>query len=709
MILGIENAKDMSLKKTRAGKPKCGEEKPYCLRCSRSGFKCDGYQNNSVEKTNRKKLPRLLIPKTRRLPSQPSLPLSHSSICDSTIINSKPKLACDSFELLNKLCYTPITSSSPEENRHTFVPLPKLLLSSPFSQKRNDYFSTIPHKVNILSPSTYASTLTPPDSASINTPQCYDTCSEDQKDSFISCNRRESCRYPVHTCLLYREVDGLRFEIHCTFFTCLLFQIFENFDFHHDENENDEKSPSLVQVTAGIRKIREWVTGTPQESKVASNSSYFAKCQGQMQNNRNHKNNFDSADALLKTLESYVANIAESRTREKYTMFWHQSQKAIRCIPQIWSTLDEARKSLVEVVERNQHWLRLTMYLNFSEPQNSPLPIYSFCSSLIPNLSCPDVFLSFSSTAPERTQMLDELSRWDSAFQPLLNASHMSCAAQSDFLVTSILRMQWLASWILSSDEAIGGYDINANYGVKKWIVEFNELSGIADILLREWPSHQCLWKKAEDRGIVGFDIQQQREIPKRNMEDMNDNLFMQYWVFSLPFLVPLITIAWHYRHRCLRALTVKLLNYCPDQDTSVEEKNKDQDVLTCERSGFNGQIMAKIMAWLFSIEEESWCLGTFTTMKSPVRQGDDGNYCCPESSSIWCCSYSKTPSTNIDEGSFVSGEDVKSDCIPDWARASHVSMSYDEEGKGIKVRCYQAVRSLGSHVGQWRDVLIPW
>lgn len=733
MVLGNENSK-----KTRTGKPKvrtgcqtcktrrvkCGEEKPCCLRCSRSGFKCDGYQSTSFEKTPRKKLPSLLIPKFRRSQIKSAEPFGHSSISDRTVITFTPNSAYDSFELSQKDLYlglTPSSSSSlsPGESRQTLEPLSGNSFTSPFSPYSNDYGCVAPHRVTTLPRSNNETPYTPQANNFLFCipSQCHETYSKNQKYSFKSPESKLSYQNSADNCLLYREVDGLKFEIHCTFFTCLLFQIFENSDLYRDEWETKKLSTSLIQVTAGLRQIRDWVAANSQAIKSIPESNNLSLCQNFRETNCWDES--DRANIILKNLESHVAIIAELRAKENNVFFWRLSQEAAQRIPQIWSTLDEARKNLVEIVERNQRWLRTTMYLNFVEDRKQfSLPIRSFCSSLVPRLVHPDIYLSLSSKAKERAQILDELSRWNYAFQPLLNASHLTCASQSNFIMASILRMQWLANWIICADENIGADSININ---KEKLNEFGELFDIADILLKEWLSHQHHKTKVEGMQKC-CDTSHQEEYSQFYFGDENNYWFMQYWLFNLPFLSPLITIAWLYRHRPLRTLTSKLLNCCPDQDTNVKEGKNKQNLIIFRKNGLNRQIMAKVLAWLFLIEEESWRLGstitttdtniTGTSTKIPIFSSNNYTDCkILEDGSVEHCICSNISSTKLDNGgSDDASTEIKSDYIPDWARARQVSMSYDDgDGKGVKVGCLQAVGYLGSAMGQWRDILIPW
>ncbi|KAG4433042.1 hypothetical protein IFR05_011481 [Cadophora sp. M221] len=529
-----DNAAEVKIKKTRASKPKvktgcqtckirrvkCDETKPSCLRCVRFGHQCDGYSNKSPSKPTSSKSSRTLVPKS---PSQSPVSISGppSEYPETSSSDYSPSATSPT-----KIYPSPtrLLFQTPHEYQafQTFCSRTSHELSSAFS---TDLWTRLMLQACETSPSIRHAVVAI-GALNLSTPSPW-------PESSVGTLRHQFAfrQYSKALCLLRRDVAGGFCDLRTTLIACLLFYCFESY---HGYDE--------MQVYSGLKLIREWAS-----------SFYGPDESGRLRTKIGSENPHIVEDDILRAfgnLEIQVMTYADGRTREAHEHYRHCGQASIDEMPEIFSSLEEARTMLELVIRRSMHWLRSTMHLqNFSthsSPNSSPT------SDTEDNGPC-SLFFDVDPTFEERLETLKEYERWDGAFRPLLNHSRKGSAPHEEFLLASTLRLHWLAGYM--SIASNNSHSSLVNNG--RFTTELEELVDIARILL-ENPE-----KGNSENGNTGY-------------------------VFDLQIIVPLMTVGWIYRHRSLRREAIQLLLRSPRKE-----------------GVWDGIVVGKIMAWLAEIEEE--------------------------------------------------------------------------------------------------------
>lgn len=322
-------------------------------------------------------------------------------------------------------------------------------------------------------------------------------------------------QYSKALCLLRRDVAGGTHDLRTTLISSLLFYCFESFHGYHEL--------AISQVYTGLQQIREWAS-----------SFYSPRPSGR-----------EIESDILRafgSLEIQVMLYADGRTREAHENYRRSGQGVIEGMPAVFGSLEEAREVLEVVIRRSMHWLRSTMHLHtFSTPRSTSADTSDKERGLFF-----DVDPSFS----ERMSTLDEYSRWNSAFTPLLNHARSRSSPHSTFILASTLRLHWLAGYMS--------------------IASNNSRSALVNN-----PKHTLL-------------LQELVEIARRLLAEEGGE-----WVFDMQIIVPLLTVGWIYRHRALRREAIELLARSPRKEGLGE-------------GGWDGRVVGKIMDWLVGVEEDA-------------------------------------------------------------------------------------------------------
>ncbi|KAL2070209.1 hypothetical protein VTL71DRAFT_13235 [Oculimacula yallundae] len=527
---------DIKIKKTRASKPKvktgcqtckirrvkCDETKPSCVRCVRFGHQCDGYSNKSSSKSSSSKNSRTLVPKS---PSQSPINLSRLSSEFSDI-------------------GSPVTSPAAASPTKIYPSPARLLFQTPYEYHAFQTFcSRTSHELSSeVSTDLWTRLMLQACETSASIRQAVisigslNVATPPWPESPVGTLRHQFAfrQYSKSLCLLRRDVAGGFCDLRTTLIACLLFYCFESYHGYHEMAVN--------QVYSGLKHIREWASSfcAPDESgklrtKVASENPQVVE---------------DDILRAFGNLEIQVMTYADGRTREAHEHYRHYGQASIDEMPEIFTSLEQARIMLELVIRRSMHWLRSTMHLqNFSTnstPASSPTSDTEDSSPCL-------LFFDVDPTFEERLETLKEYERWDDAFMPLLNHSRKGSAPHEEFLLASSLRLHWLAGYM--SIASNNSHSSLVNNG--KFTTELEELVDIARILLA-------------------------------NSTQGNSTNGTTAYVFDMQIIVPLMTVGWVYRHRSLRREAIQLLLRSPRKE-----------------GAWDGMVIGKIMAWLAEIEEE--------------------------------------------------------------------------------------------------------
>lgn len=504
-------------------------------------------------------------------------------------------------------------------------------------------------------------------------------------------------QYTTAVCSLQRDVAGIKYEVRTTLTACLLWRCFESFHTCHDRDAE--------RVYAGLRRFRDWTF-----------SHYSLALPNRLKTGVPLTENPSTEDDIacaFDSLEMQTLLYADSLNMEAHRLAERQDVRVFRTAPEVFASLLEARTALENIIRRSMHGLASSMHTSTFPPSalSSTLKVHTNPdTNTYTNILSTPLFYDIDTEGSEQYRRRCEYISWDEAFKPLTRNPNLDPHPYSQRKVSpQSLNLLALASFILISCNNCALTLTHSG----RFARELADITNLAHVVLDD------LLAAAPDRSAA----------PPLDAHS-----------YDLYMLIPLMSIAWLYRHRVLRRVAIELLLRSP-RAHNLPSRNLNMSSTPAPQPAealWDGKLVGNIMAWLNHIEEE--CCGLASVPVSSSAHAPSGpvapNFGAPRSTSISgnlsIFSISdNTPLSGIRNGSVSGNTEISDknanktnnsgndkaqnaigvDFLPAWAAAKSISMAYDEELCGARVSCCVPVRDLASGVLESvrRETSVSW